>query len=373
MSDMDQLRPYLLRFEEPEVEVPQQQEVNPYVFVEPPQALDQIDEPQQEQNVLAVEPSRSRSNYSTSRDWMTEIKSRQSCNMTPEIQARIKAKAARQKRRGKKMKRAKLYQRANVMNKRAWGQGNARYLTNHDYTSVEYSTNQMQSIQTVYNNRSAWDAVDEEEADANYAVMETMLDQLEAVQLADDVQVDDNSMSAILNQLRREPTQEEELQAKFELYENFLATVEESRKATYDFWDDCKEEFESTANTANAQNAVAQVEADLTAIDGQDNLGIIFHEHRWFVYDMMVQADKNNDKLKDALHKIEIKLELIQKEDDDCPFCLENIAAEQLPFVTLACCHKACTECWTYWQELRGQRAFCPLCRNEDFLESIMS
>ena len=41
---------------------------------------------------------------------------------------------------------------------------------------------------------------------------------------------------------------------------------------------------------------------------------------------MTQQADKNNTKLKDLLHNIEIKLELLNKEDDDCPFCLEPLA-----------------------------------------------
>jgi len=325
------------------------------------------DNMEEEPNLMAVVAPSESQQYNSCDDWRVAIRTKQSSNITPEMRERIRAKAVRQKRRGKKVKRAKMYQKCASLNKRAWGQGNQKYLNTRNYESVESSAVQMRSVQEVYQNMDAW-RNDDEEAEC---AMENMLDEMEAVQLADDVQVDDNSMDALLRQLRREPTDDEETQAKFALYENFLATVEASRKATYDFWDDCREEFEE--NAASSQNAVAQVEADLRAIDGEDNLGIVFMENRWFVYDMIVQADKNNETLKKALHNIEIKLELLQKEDDDCPFCLENLAEAQLPFVTLACCHKACTECWTHWQELKGRNAFCPLCRNEDFLESIMS
>jgi hypothetical protein len=37
---------------------------------------------------------------------------------------------------------------------------------------------------------------------------------------------------------------------------------------------------------------------------------------------MTVKADQNNEKLKACLHNLEIKLELLDK-DDECPFCLE--------------------------------------------------
>jgi len=84
---------------------------------------------------------------------------------------------------------------------------------------------------------------------------------------------------------------------------------------------------------------------------------------------MTVKADSNNDKLKGVLRNIETKLELLNNLDD-CPFCLESL--ENLETVTLGCCHKACKECCGFWQEMKGRNAFCPLCRQEDFLSDVM-
>jgi len=221
----------------------------------------------------------------------------------------------------------------------------------------------MMSCQQIYQTRECNyedDAFDEEEER-----LETMVENMEAVQLADDVQVDDaNSMNAILNQLRREPANEQEMATKFGLYEDYLKTVEDSRKATHDFWAECKPDF---VEHAGSQHIIQSIETTISDIDKGDNLGIVFHPNRWFVYDMTVKADQNNDKLKNCMHDLEIKLELLDK-DDECPFCLEK--GEES--VTLGCCHKACVECWKHWQELKGQNAFCPLCRQNDFLEDMV-
>jgi len=302
------------------------------------------------------------SRWDSSKAWVLDLKTRQSKNMTPEIQARIKKKARRQKRIGKKCKRAKVYQKAAFLSKNAWAQGNIRSVNSAPMEmlqAADVSRQQMRSIQSVYRNNEAWnDDADDEGANA----LENDLAILENVQDHDKIQVDDKSMAAVLNQLKKEPKEEKLVKAKFELYEDFLKTVEDSRKATYDFWKDCKTDFDE-----HSGNVVKQVENELGKVDDHENLGIIFHEHRWFVYDMMVKADSNNDKLKDVLKSIERKLELLQK-DDECPFCLE----EGKKSVTLGCCHKACEECWTHWQELQGARAFCPLCRQEDFLTEVM-
>jgi len=86
-------------------------------------------------------------------------------------------------------------------------------------------------------------------------------------------------------------------------------------------------------------------------------------------YDMMVKADSNNNKLEEVLKVIQRKLDMLGA-NDDCPFCLESPGNDN-PFVTLACCHKACEECWTNWQEIKGHAAFCPLCREEDYLVGL--
>lgn len=302
------------------------------------------------------------SKYSSCQDWASAIQAIQQPNMTPEIQRKIKEKARRQRSRGKKCKRAKVYQKAAFLSKNAWAQGNVKAIRSAPAVreeAVQQNKNQMMAIQSVYNSRQAWADDDDEAEDA----LDGQLDLLAVDQAQDDVQVDDGSMAQILTKLKKQPENDGEMASKFGLYEDFLKTVEDSRKATYDFWEDCKPDFVEASG-----NVVNQVERDLKKVDGEENLGFVWNEHRWFVYDMTVKADSNNDKLKGVLRKIETKLELLGA-DDDCPFCLESGKES----VTLSCCHKACEECWSHWQELKGRNAFCPLCRQEDFLSDVMS
>lgn len=326
-------------------------------------------------NAASVSYDRSRSQYSSCNQWLAELRSRQSDQMTPEIQERIAAKARRQRRRGKKCKRAKTYQRCNMISRNAYWSGVSKSMSSSAAVRQDAvnSRAQMQSLNSAFQRRAhrdyeTLDLNEEAEEDA----VEEMLSNLEVVQQTDAVAVNlmsnERGIRSVLNQLRVEPNNDAELATKFGLYEDYLSTVEESRKATHDFWDDCKEEF--TGPTGQSHVATS-IQKSVDDIDKQENMGIIFHEHRWFVYDMTQQADRNNTKLKDLLHQIEIKLELLNKEDDDCPFCLESL--EDKEHITLGCCHKACTECWSYWQELRGRGAFCPLCRQTDFLENILS
>lgn len=315
-------------------------------------------------NQLIIPEERRNKTYGNSREWLQEISSRQQSFVTPEIRQRFQEKARRQKVRGRKKKRAKVYQKCAVMNKRAWAQGNAKMLRSAPSgfaESTNSSREQMRSIQTeVYRAPQRISYEDDEAYEAEESRLDMVVSNLETAQLQDEVQVSDEGMDSILHQLRREPTNDAEITTKFGLYEDFLKTVEDSRKATYTFWGDCKEDFEAVEG---AQHAIIAIEKSIKDIDKEDNMGIDFNGRNWFVYDMTRKADSNNEKLKNCLHSIEIKLELLDK-NDDCPFCLESGRDS----VTLGCCHKACKECWKHWQELKGQNAFCPLCRQEDFL-----
>lgn len=316
--------------------------------------------------------------YASSRDWLSSCRSIQQERMTPEMKARLQRQAKRQRNIGKKCKRARVYAKANDISRKAWAQGNMRLMSapapQVDSSRSEYygkASRQMRSIQAVYHNASAWSADNDEEEDA----LEEQLDMIDAEQLVDGTDNanlsiaanDDMTIHQILRQLMHEPTDDEEIGRKFELYTSLLETVEASRKATNDFWADCKEDFEAAQG-----NVVAQVERDIKNIDSEDNLGIADHGHRWFVYDMTAKADQNNTMIKGVLKKIETKLELLNKNDDDCPFCLEPLAEIGDP-VVLGCCHKACKECWENWQEIKGRNAFCPLCRQDDFLADIVN
>ena len=163
--------------------------------------------------------------------------------------------------------------------------------------------------------------------------------------------------------MRREPTDEEEVAAKFGLFEKYLETVEKMRGETYGFWDECQAEFHA--------GGAAEVQRALKKIDSADNMGVEFHPSRWFVYDMTRKAGSNSGVIGRVLAMIKMKLELLER-SDECPICLDALnACGEEPHV-FGCCHKVCGDCWEHWNELHGAHAFCPLCRNEDFLGDMM-
>jgi len=88
----------------------------------------------------------------------------------------------------------------------------------------------------------------------------------------------------------------------------------------------------------------------------------------WFVYHMAAKVAKNNVMLEGVLKGINQKLEMLSKQDE-CPICLEELEGDH---EVLGCCHKVCTECWVNWKEMQGRDAFCPLCRHNDFLGTVM-
>merc|ERR1719462_68050 len=129
---------------------------------------------------------------------------------------------------------------------------------------------QMQKCQAVY--KSNWNEVANESSDEEEMIerMEMELDQNDIEQQADVVQVaEENALEKVLKQLKIEPKEDSELQSKFSLYEDFLQTVEESRKATFDYWKDVKPDFEAISGQGNA---VKQVKATIKNIDKEENL-----------------------------------------------------------------------------------------------------
>lgn len=183
--------------------------------------------------------------------------------------------------------------------------------------------------------------------------------------------VSDDKMAKLLASLRDEPKDDKGREAKFKLYEEFQETIADARKALFKFWEDCKKSFGSSGDDEDeAAAAVKAVEADLKSIDHARNLG--FPDMRgdvWFVFHMAKKVDKNNTMLDRLLNGIERKLDILSKQDD-CPICLEEL--DDAP-VVLGCCHKVCSECWANWVEMQNANAFCPLCRHNDFLGSVMA
>eukprot|EP00494_Astrolonche_serrata_P006922 UN06947 len=208
------------------------------------------------------------------------------------------------------------------MSKAAWGQGNMRMAYEQrggkekksrslkvQHRAIEdasaSSSRQMQQIQHVYKSTTNYDESDEEDE-----AYETMLDNIEndiaTESIANkEVAVTDDSIQSVLNQMKTEPKDETMVKQKYKLFEDFLKNVETSRKATYDFWGDCKEDF------SEIPTAAKQVEEDLKNLDSEDSMGINFEERVWFVYSMTVQADKNNEKIKQMLKRISTKLDML--------------------------------------------------------------
>ena len=74
-----------------------------------------------------------------------------------------------------------------------------------------------------------------------------------------------SELRTVLAQLRAEPTDDEECAAKFKVFEGYSKLVEDLRKETYGFWDECKGDFDGPAARAT--------EAELKAFDSQENMG----------------------------------------------------------------------------------------------------
>lgn len=202
-----------------------------------------------------------------------------------------------------------------------------------------------------------------------------------------DADVSEDELAQLLGQLLNEPDNDEERAAKFALYEKYSETVSNARKATLDFWAEAVAEFEGGAKT--------KVEDDIKKIDHENNLGFDFEAmgtRRWFVYDMAQTAHRNANTIERLLAGIRTKIELLSSQAD-CPICLEPFVIEerddqsdqsQTAMVgaganpreretyTQTCCHKLCKPCWEHWQQVNRFGAFCPLCRQQDFLVQIM-
>lgn len=168
----------------------------------------------------------------------------------------------------------------------------------------------------------------------------------------------------LLNQLKAEPTNDDELTAKFGLYETYSEEVTKMRATVFGIYDE---------NKATLPQAVkSDMEKELKHIDREEAMGIPDEARAWFVYHMMRQAGKNNESMGGVMEHFEKKLEFLASNDqDECPVCLESFAAER-PATTLGCCHKVCAECWNHWVAICNNRPFCPLCKNEEFVETVL-
>eukprot|EP01006_Ploeotia_vitrea_P041312 TRINITY_DN66502_c6_g4_i1.p1 TRINITY_DN66502_c6_g4~~TRINITY_DN66502_c6_g4_i1.p1 ORF type:complete len:312 (-),score=61.94 TRINITY_DN66502_c6_g4_i1:568-1503(-) len=179
------------------------------------------------------------------------------------------------------------------------------------------------------------------------------------------VQVTTEDITKLLAEVQKEPPTEEETQAKFTLYENYAQKVETIRKDMFDFWNENQVSFPDAPRKS--------VESIIQGIDQTDRMAIYDQSRYWFVYDMMKKADENHNHIESILKEIQRKLDFLAKSEQcECPICLEKFEEEgdRAP-ITLGCCHQVCGECWDHWRGIRGGAAFCPMCRNSDFVTEL--
>lgn len=180
---------------------------------------------------------------------------------------------------------------------------------------------------------------------------------------------DDSSggLEALLRQVRKEPADAEECMAKFVLYEGYSAQLEKIRKALFDYYDE-------TSPTVPA-NVSGEWQRQLKRVDSVEAMGVPDDDgHTWFVYHMLKAAERNNGTMTAVLADFQRKIELLAQDDQtECPVCLEDFTAPGGPHApeTLSCCHKICEECWDNWKQVTHGRPFCPLCKNEEFLDVV--
>ncbi|CAJ1353545.1 unnamed protein product [Effrenium voratum] len=146
------------------------------------------------------------------------------------------------------------------------------------------------------------------------------------------------------------------------LPEGYAQEVEQMRGTLMTF-------HEETCSTV-PESVAADMGKRVKGIDSTEAMGIPDEAREWFVFHMMKQAERNNVSMARILEDFQKKLEFLAKNDQqECPVCLEPFEAEgEHAAATLGCCHKVCKECWETWSQLMHGRAFCPLCRHEEFL-----
>lgn len=189
-----------------------------------------------------------------------------------------------------------------------------------------------------------------------------------SVQLGPDLADAVVGLDTLLKTLENEPTEEAEMAAKFQLFENFLDTVTIIREETIAFWEENRDQF--------IGSSFAECEKEIKAIDNAESMGLNEYERsgrKWFVYYMTKKVNSNNIMITRVLAKLRSRLEIISQELGNCPCCLELMT--EGTFMTLGCCHRVCNDCWSQWKKLKedmGAVPFCPLCKHEEFVQDLM-
>lgn len=293
-------------------------------------------------------------------DWLATLVNRHSCNITEDM---------REERRINEKRRRERQQRAALSARRAHtlcslsSSSRAATFTSYRSLSTRLSTpvSARRSVQIqddLHRHEESMNLLRDVISTPNLQtqeVAETVLSSLEV-----DQDISENEIDKLLRELRYKPKDDEEATSKFAMYEAYAKTVETTRGGLCEFWAECQESFD--------KRICASINNDITKLDAHQNMGIAWNERVWWAYEMIKVANQNNLKMISLLQNIQTKLELVAREDD-CPICLEPKVEKH----TLTCCHKVCCECWGEWQLLQGQNAFCPLCKEKDFIQAVLA
>jgi len=311
--------------------------------------------------------------------WLKRINKVQLKHITPEMRDRMKRRAISQQRNKMNARRCKNMQHRNRVTRNLWANTmqlmESSSVYQHDNHSSRARTEMLMLSSNAGDNEDNLFRSGAGQRSLGYESLEVsrsvVLADSVAEQAEEEEEVDVNEMERLLGQLRMEPNTDEERKAKFALYETYLETVCQIRKQTFEFWKECKPDFQQ--NTRDDQGAaVKSIEKSLQDIDSEEALGMPDFDGRvWFVYGMCKKAEANSSAIQAVLKMLRIKLELLSHQAE-CPICLEHFDNEHVPQL-LACCHKVCDECWEHWKAIRFGRVFCPLCRNDEFIEDVMS
>jgi len=296
----------------------------------------------------------------SSEQWLRKCCEKQQANASPELLQIAKQRAERSARVSKMRKKASKLQKSNMVCQRSWNTSVREMAVDRSLAieSADRASARMESVQ-----RIAAESDSDSEGEAELDMLSAQMGVAAEAPIEVAEAEGQREMQELLEQLKIEPTEDQEVMAKFGLYEKYLETVEKMRGETFGFWGEVKDDFHTTGQ--------AEVERALKKIDSAENMGVEFHPARWFVHDMTAKAGSNSAIIGRVLAMIKMKLELLER-TDECPVCLDALdACGEDPHV-FSCCHKVCGDCWQHWNELHNGRAFCPLCRNEEFLGDMM-
>merc|ERR1719231_1404322 len=178
---------------------------------------------------------------------------------------------------------------------------------------------------------------------------------------------DGGALDALLAQLRAEPADDAEAEAKFALYEAHAEAVATVRDALFTLWAGAR---------ADVGDGAPVFERALRGVDARANLELDEDSRYWFVYSMATAVSANEAKIARVMRELRAKLEMLAAQTE-CPVCLERLpTGGAAPATTLGCAHRLCHECWRHWSATcRGahKAPYCPLCRQDEFIGDVMA